>query len=83
MTIEELTNELFLETWPTVISFSNYYNHCRPYLCAYTFTQRNILYVVTKVLGIYGGLTTVLRFCVPLIVAWWRNQLSRQNNRTI
>ncbi|CAF3730830.1 unnamed protein product [Rotaria sp. Silwood1] len=83
MTIEELANELFLETWPTVISFSNYYNHCRPYLCAYTFTQRNILYVVTKVLGIYGGLTTVLRFCVPLIVAWWRNQLSRQNNRTI
>ncbi|CAF4069052.1 unnamed protein product, partial [Rotaria sp. Silwood1] len=45
--------------------------------------QRSTVYVVTKLLDIYGGLTPVLRFCVPLIVTWWRDQLSRQNNRTV
>ncbi|CAF0944231.1 unnamed protein product [Rotaria sordida] len=79
-TIEELTNELFLETWLTIISFSNYYNHCIPYICTYRYTQRNILYVITKLLGIYGGLTAVLRVCIPLIVTKWRNQFIRQRS---
>lgn len=73
--IEIIINNLFVENWSMNASFSNYYAQCAPILCTYTIIQRNnALYVLTKLLGIYGGLTAALRLCVPLIVAWWRKR---------
>jgi hypothetical protein len=71
--IERITNDLFIEKWSTEQSFSIYFGQCAPVLCTYTLEERNnVLYVITKLLGLYGGLTAALRLCVPLIVGWWR-----------
>jgi hypothetical protein len=73
--IETIINDLFIEKWSTEQSFSDYFAQCAPILCTYTLVQRNnALYVLTKLLGLYGGLTAVLRLSVPLIIAWWRKR---------
>jgi hypothetical protein len=75
MSIEKLISELFIEKWTMKPFFSHYYAQCAPILCTYTLSRRNNpLYVLTKLLGLYGGLNAVLRFCVPLIVVWWRKR---------
>lgn len=75
MSIETIINDLFIENWSTQQSFSNYFSQCAPIQCTYTTVQdNNALYVLTKLLGIYGGLTAALRFCVPLVIAWCRKR---------
>jgi hypothetical protein len=72
MSIKAIINSLFIENWSTNQSFSNYFVQCAPILCTYTSVKRNsALYVLTKLLGLYGGLTTTLRLCIPLIISWW------------
>ncbi|CAF4015884.1 unnamed protein product [Rotaria sp. Silwood1] len=79
-TIDTLFTNLFIEKWSTISSFTEYYKKCSPILCTYTFIQRNsALYIITKLLSLYGGLVIVLRFCVPYIIIWWYN---RKNNQT-
>ena len=76
--IETLVNELFIEQWLTTSSFSAYYNQCLPIACTYTFVQRNsIVYGLTMLIGLYGGLTVILRLCVPYVIEWWRNRVNR------
>jgi hypothetical protein len=75
MSIEEILNELFIQNWTTTQSFSNYFKQCAPILCTYTSIQRNnALYVLTKLLGLYGGVAAALRLCVPVIIGWWRKR---------
>ncbi|CAF4347812.1 unnamed protein product [Rotaria sp. Silwood2] len=80
-TIEELISLLFIENWSVQTLFTNYFTLCAPMLCTYTTEKRkSLLYVITQVLGIYGGLTVTLRVCIPIIVGWWRKR--RINTRT-
>jgi hypothetical protein len=73
--IEIIINNLFVEKWLMKPSFSNYYAQCAPILCTYTILKRkDSLYVLTKLLGLYGGLTATLSLCVPVMVAWWRKR---------
>ena len=73
--IETMTKNLFIEQWSTESSFSAYYKECAPVACTYRFPQRNsFLYVLTTLLGLYGGLTVVLRICVPRAIDWWRKR---------
>jgi len=73
--IEIMINKLFIEKWSMKPNFSDYYAQCAPILCAYTLSKRNNpLYVLTELLGLYGGLTATLRLCVPLIITWWRKR---------
>ena len=73
-TIEIIANDLFLEQWLAEISFSAYYSTCAPLLCTYKITRyNNFLQILTTLLGVYGGLSVVLRLCVLHIVRFWRN----------
>ena len=74
-TVDFLVKELFIEDWSFNSSFSAYYAQCAPKSCTYTFKQHSSpLHVLTTVLGLYGGITIVLRFCVPLSVGYWRKR---------
>ena len=83
--INTLINDLFIEKWTINTSFTVYYNICAPILCTYTFIKRaNILYIITQILGFYGGLVIVLRFCIPkFIILRFKRSLnqSTDNNR--
>jgi hypothetical protein len=74
-TVEMLVNELFVEQWLIRISFSQYYAQCAPISCLYSYSKRNdVLYVVTTLLGLYGGLTVILCLIVPRLVKWVRDR---------
>lgn len=68
-TIQNILHELFLEEWKGNISYSSFYQQCAPTSCSYQTTRKDyLLYTSSKLLGLYGGLTVVLRFLVPLLV---------------
>ena len=68
-TIKEFLDNLMIEQWNFLSSFENYYNQCQPIKCIYTFeTNNDIIYIVTTLSGIVGGLITILNFIVPRLV---------------
>lgn len=67
--IDIIFNELMVEEWRIKGNFDGYYETCAPELCTYTYTERlNILYVVTRVVGLFGGLVVTLRLLIPISV---------------
>ena len=61
--IGTLITELFIERWSNTSSYDAYFAACAPIECRYEYATRNdLLYVVTTLLGLYGGLTVSLRF---------------------
>jgi hypothetical protein len=68
-TIEDLVDHLMIEQWNASPIYEKYYNGCQPTQCTYTVETRNdVLYIVTTLFGIVGGLITVLKFIVPRLV---------------
>ncbi|CAF4249520.1 unnamed protein product, partial [Adineta steineri] len=63
--IGSLVDSLFVEDWGIKSNYSSYYASCAPYSCSYKYTDHNtILYIITTILGLYGGLVVTLRFIV-------------------
>lgn len=67
--IEDISNELFVEKWNIDISYSAFYNQCSPIYCSYEIEKENFIYIISKILGLYGGLTIALRFIVQVVTA--------------
>lgn len=68
-TITELIRNLFVESWSAKTNYSTYYEQCSPLLCSYISIEKfNILYSVTAILGIQGGLTVVLKWLCPKLI---------------
>lgn len=65
-TIESLVDELFVDRWNRRWNYSAYYSNCQPRFCRYNVNERaQALYIITTLLGLYGGLSVVLRLLVP------------------
>lgn len=68
-TVESIIEQLMIEQWTVNISFAAYFAQCNPTWCNYTTASRvTPLYVVTTLLGFYGGLTVSLRLRVPQMI---------------
>ncbi|CAF0966699.1 unnamed protein product [Adineta ricciae] len=67
--IGTLVGNLFIEQWNEVYSYNAYYNECQPIYCSYTVQQTSsVIYILTRLIGLYGGLTFLLGYLVPNIV---------------
>ncbi|CAF4114891.1 unnamed protein product [Adineta steineri] len=63
--IGNLVDSLFVEDWGIKSNYSSYFASCAPYSCSYHYIDHNtILYIITTVLGLYGGLVVILHFIV-------------------
>ena len=81
-TIEDLIDELMVEQWNSSISFENYYDECRPSKCSYTIKSKNtIIYIVTSIIGLIGGLVTTLKLTTPRIIKYLRKQKEREETK--
>jgi beta-lactamase regulating signal transducer with metallopeptidase domain len=72
-----------VEEWNSSIMYENYFNECEPTECTYTHqTKNNILYIITTIIGLIGGLTTALKLIVPRLVmlARKKKEVPRPNN---
>ena len=64
--INTLIDNLMVEQWSTQINYSLYFAACHPSSCFYTYTERfSILYVVTTLVGLLGGLIKILHLLCP------------------
>jgi hypothetical protein len=74
-TIQEVVDQLMVEQWNKSIMYDQYYNACQPIKCAYTHqTKNSIVYIVTTLIGLLGGLVTVLKLIVPRVVIFVRKK---------
>ncbi|CAF0801989.1 unnamed protein product [Adineta steineri] len=68
-TISDILDQLMVEKWNSSSIYENYYGECQPSSCSYTVTSKNsAIYIVTTLIGLVGGLITVLKFVVPYLV---------------
>lgn len=78
-TIQQLVNSLMVEEWNPSVRFESYYDECQPAQCIYTHTTRNdIIYIVTTLIGLVGGLITVLKLAVPRVVKFFAYCISKR-----
>jgi hypothetical protein len=74
-TIEDIIDQLMVEEWNSSSMYDNYYSECQPKQCSYTLTTKNsAIYIVTTVIGLIGGLITVLKLIVPRLVIFVRKR---------
>ena len=67
--LEIIFQQLLLEEWKLESDYMDYYTTCDPTLCTYTITRRlDILYVVSTIVGLFGGLSVIIRILVPTAV---------------
>ncbi|CAF1383620.1 unnamed protein product [Adineta steineri] len=68
-TIEELVDKLMVEKWNNATIYDGYYNECQPSKCSYSYQGKNdLIYIITTVIGLVGGLITVLKLIVPRLI---------------
>ena len=68
-TIQLLLDQLMVERWNWSSMYESYYGECQPEECSYTYeTKNDAIYIITTVIGLFGGLVTVLKLIVPYAV---------------
>ncbi|CAF1430761.1 unnamed protein product [Adineta steineri] len=82
-TVMNLINDLFIEKWSTIMNYSSYFNRCSPMICSYTYIQQlNSFYTLIYLVGLYGGLTIILKWISPKIV-YFVNKIYQRRKKTI
>ncbi|CAF4968095.1 unnamed protein product, partial [Rotaria sp. Silwood1] len=67
-TISVMVSNLLIEEWQFNIDFDDYYAACAPATCTYTISGRlDIIYIVTSIVGLVGGLSSSLRIIIPFV----------------
>jgi hypothetical protein len=68
-TIEELLPHMFVIEWRNQTFFQRYFDACAPDSCQYTIISRpDFSYIVTSLIGLFGGLSSILRIIAPNLV---------------
>ena len=81
-TIAEMFDHLMVDTWSETISARAHFEACQPLTCTYSFVARHdLIYILTVLLGIIGGLNRLLRLIVPIIVRMTHTLFERRRNR--
>ena len=82
-TVREMVDKLMVEQWKWNITFAKYYDECEPSQCTYTIGSRNgVLFIVTTVFGLVGGLVTILRIIVPRLIDYMRSKRGDDKTET-
>jgi len=69
VTVRSLVNELMVEEWKSSVTYEQYYQTCATLSCTYVKNQQtNLIYIITSIVGLYGGLSVALKLIVPILV---------------
>lgn len=89
-TLLQILDQKMVDAWETAQSFDTYYAACAPVQCSYTFqTSKGFLYLITTLMGLYGGMIvamrTVVSVLVPLARRIWEKfvQTMKQNDTSV
>ncbi|UJR18419.1 hypothetical protein I4U23_005324 [Adineta vaga] len=68
-TVEQIVDRLFVDEWNSSHSYQNYYEQCHPSQCTYSYIQNSdLLYIITTIVGLYGGITIILKILSKMII---------------
>ena len=82
--LEAIISRLLLEEWINTTSKSAHYQQCNPKICTYTYTARfETVYVITTVIGLFGGLFVILRLSIPFIIHFPFQQIMKRRTRPV
>ena len=80
--VSYIMSEQMVEKWTNTTNFTGYYEACSPIECTYTIIRRSeLLYVLTTLIGSFGGLMVVLRVVSPLIIRLFRSMAAFYSER--
>jgi hypothetical protein len=67
--INVMMENMMTEPWYTYVNYSAYYEQCHPTECKYTYVVKfDIVYIVTTIIALIGGLVTILQLVIPRAV---------------
>ncbi|CAF3712628.1 unnamed protein product, partial [Rotaria socialis] len=84
--IGSIFDELFVENWLREYDYEAFFRACGVSMCTYIYSTRpDILYVLTTIIGLIGGLTVFLRIICPLLVMGYNHLIDffRNGRRTV
>ena len=68
-TMEKLLGQMFITHWTNTTFFQRYFYQCAPDSCQYTIIKHNdLLFILTSLIGLFGGLSSVLSIIAPFII---------------
>lgn len=77
-----IVSKLFIEDWQMTQSYSSFYNQSMPSYCSYSTSSKNsLLFMITSLIAVYGGLNEALKLVLPHLVnliAWFISKLKRR-----
>ena len=66
-TVQALLDKIFIDDLNIEIRFDPFYTQCQPAYCSYSYSHRfDKIFVVTTLIGVFGGLSLLLRHAVRL-----------------
>ena len=68
-TVNELLNELLIESWHNQSNFTEYFQVCSPHFCSHSYNRRfNVLYIIVTLISLFGGLRIITYFSAPYLI---------------
>jgi hypothetical protein len=81
-TIDEIFSQLFVEDWINSTNYTSYYTRCQPSQCSYPVRKRfDMAYMLTIMLGFYGGLSAILDIILPPVVKLIIQRWTKRNKQ--
>jgi len=78
-----ILDQLMIEQWNWSIIYKSYYEQCQPYQCTFTFETRNdLIFIVTVIIGLIGGLVTLLKLIIPFVIQFILDERQSQTSIT-
>ena len=68
-TVRDFLQEILVDQWNPKTDFQSYYEECQPTECSYSLNiRKDLLVVVTTLVGLLGGLSAALNLMSPIAV---------------
>ena len=82
VTVKSLLDNLMVDRWESSVNYERHFDACAPLLCTYTLnTQATPIYIVTTIIGLFGGLNVLLKIVVPVSVRIVRQLFARRQSQ--
>lgn len=83
-TIQTLLNRIMIDEITNDVQFDSFYSQCIPSYCFYSYAHRfDVLFVATTIIGIFGGVSFVLRIVAKLLavlILRWKSRHTSKND---
>jgi hypothetical protein len=83
-TVNDLVEQLMVDEWSFNASYDSYFAQCNPSACTYAYAKQfDILFIITTVMSIIGGVVTILMLLTLPLVSFTRRFVYRRRRLSV